>query len=241
MTPASNYIDMPSWLEDAWMDRYLERQLTEEESAWFEVYMLSRPHLVARLQLDNDLRDGLAAGADPTAVTSLDRFMQTPSKERPDPEAERRIGTNGPARPTFAMSGFALAASVAAAALIGALTVLRFPPDIKSTSVAIASPPRVVFDTLRGTRGDAVLHAGNPASRYVLIEVSLPTAANGAIYVGTDGRELPVSPGVDGFASVLVPSASLIAAAPPRLRYSINGRVVERVLEADYARLIARP
>jgi hypothetical protein len=239
MTPTGNPNDMPTWLEDAWLERYLERRLSDAEAAWFEAYLLSRPRLVERLEADNDLRDGYAAGAG-IAVAASTGSLAIVSPDDPRPAQFEHRAANPPARrPAFAMSGFALAASVAVAGLLGALTAARFPPGGAADAVAIASPPRVVFDTMRGEASDAVLHAGNSVSRFVLIEVSLPASARDAIFVGADGLSLPVSPGIDGFASVLVPSAGLIGATAPRLRYSVDGRVVERVLEADYAGLLA--
>jgi hypothetical protein len=239
MTPMPGTHDMPHWLEDAWMDRYLERRLADDESAWFEAYVLSRPRLVARLEADNDLRDGLAANASVAATGAMESAVQTRAAGHQRPEPDGRVAKRPAARHTFAISGFALAASVAVAGLIGALTALQFPPGADAGAVAIASPPRVVFDTMRGAASDAVLHPGDSTSRYVLIEVSLPAAATDAVFVGADGRSLAVTPGVDGFASVLVPSAGLVGAAAPRLRYDIDGRQVERVLEANYAELLA--
>jgi hypothetical protein len=43
------------WLERAWMDRYLARALSASESAWWEVYVLSRPPQVRELELDATL------------------------------------------------------------------------------------------------------------------------------------------------------------------------------------------
>lgn len=240
MTPNQGNHDMPRWLEDAWMERYMERRLSEAESEWFEAYLLTRPRLVARLEADNDLRDGLAAAGD-TAMSAPGASAASAARLSGTNGSIDRPATRTPAsRPTFAISGFALAASVAVAAVLGALTVARFGTGsgASAETLAIASPPRVVFDTMRGEASDAVLHAGNPASRYVLIEVSLPASVATAQFVGADGLTLPVSPGVDGFASVLVPSVALVGAAAPRLRYSIDGREVERVLEADYAALL---
>jgi hypothetical protein len=240
MNPIPHTPDMPHWLEDTWMDRYLERRLTDEESAWFEAYLLTRPRLVARLEADNDLRDAMQSASGAAAAAPAPARGTVGS----DHDGIDRSITSAPApRRMIAMSGFALAASVAIAALIGALTATRFgtgaDTGATAATLAIASPPRVVFDTMRGAASDAVLHAGNPASRYVLIEVSLPASVSSAQFVGADGKTLPVSPGVDGFASVLVPSAGLVGTAAPRLRYSVDGREVERVLEADYAGLLA--
>lgn len=51
---------MPSWMEEAWMQRYLDRDLTQEESNWFEAYCLDREHLMAAIEVDTQLRDLMA-------------------------------------------------------------------------------------------------------------------------------------------------------------------------------------
>lgn len=48
---------MPSWMEEAWMQRYLDRELTDEESSWFEAYCLDRDHLLAAIEADTQLRN----------------------------------------------------------------------------------------------------------------------------------------------------------------------------------------
>ncbi|SDE07738.1 hypothetical protein [Aquimonas voraii] len=50
-------------LEQAWLQRYLERELAPDEQAWFEAYLLTRPHLLAALEADSALRAVLAAPA----------------------------------------------------------------------------------------------------------------------------------------------------------------------------------
>jgi hypothetical protein len=44
---------MAAWLEQAWMERYLNRELSESESDWFEAYLLERPELLGELRADN--------------------------------------------------------------------------------------------------------------------------------------------------------------------------------------------
>ena len=47
---------MPAWLERAWMDRYLDRELDDGERDWFEAYMLDRPQLIEELEADEAVR-----------------------------------------------------------------------------------------------------------------------------------------------------------------------------------------
>lgn len=61
------------WLERAWMDRYLARELTEPESDWWEAYILAHPHLAAELEADEAVRaHTVAAGAALTAAASAE-------------------------------------------------------------------------------------------------------------------------------------------------------------------------
>lgn len=240
MTPNTSTIPMSAWLEDAWLDRYLERRLSPDECAWFETYALERPRLVARIEADNDLRDALHAAA---AAVRADGSPQTPpgAELREDGQARARRGAAVPVAGPLATPriGLAWAASLVLAGVLGAIGGTRFGPG-RADLDPIASPPRLVFDTLRGTAVAGVLHAGDTRSPYVLVEVSLPVAAEQAMFVDASGRSWPVQPGVDGFVSVLLPRAALDQTAAPRLRYRIQGREVERWLEADYAALRTR-
>ncbi len=59
MTPMPT--PMSAWLEQAWLARYLDRQLDGDEAAWFEAYVLDKPELLTMIDADNRLRDALAA------------------------------------------------------------------------------------------------------------------------------------------------------------------------------------
>ncbi|HSC12124.1 MAG TPA: hypothetical protein VLC97_14210, partial [Rhodanobacteraceae bacterium] len=63
MTPTTTPTRMTAWLEQAWMVRYLDRQLASEEANWFEAYALDKPDLLAMIEADTRLRDALAADA----------------------------------------------------------------------------------------------------------------------------------------------------------------------------------
>jgi hypothetical protein len=52
---------MPNWLERAWMDRYLDRELDNSERDWFEAYMLDRPQLIEELEADEAVRAAVPA------------------------------------------------------------------------------------------------------------------------------------------------------------------------------------
>ena len=52
---------MAPWLEQAWLMRYLDRQLGADEQAWFEGYLLDKPELLDQVEADTALRDAVAA------------------------------------------------------------------------------------------------------------------------------------------------------------------------------------
>jgi hypothetical protein len=54
---------MTAWLEQVWLDSYLDRQLAGEEAQWFEAYAVERPELLVTIEADTRLRDALVAAA----------------------------------------------------------------------------------------------------------------------------------------------------------------------------------
>jgi hypothetical protein len=64
VTPTDNDGPMPEWLEDAWLGRYLDRLLTEEETHWFEQYVLDKHRLLSLIDADTRLRKALREGDD---------------------------------------------------------------------------------------------------------------------------------------------------------------------------------
>jgi hypothetical protein len=64
MTPTTSPARMNAWLEQAWLTRYLDRQLASDEATWFEAYALDKPELLAMIDADTRFRDALAD--DPT-------------------------------------------------------------------------------------------------------------------------------------------------------------------------------
>lgn len=210
---------LSDWLERAWLQRYLERQLSDPETEWFEMYVLDKPHLIAEIEVDNDLRDGLALV--PTASIA-DTYAPT----APD------AGHGGSA--PFRWPHMAWAASVVAAMGLGAL--LAGPQSSSSgapSELIVASPMRVVFDTLRGVESPPLIHAGAADSDYVLVEVGLPPDATNVV-LHLDGHQpIPLVVSPDGFASFLVSKASLKAGIPaPQIYFWSAGKNHARVLGA---------
>ena len=64
MTDVAPGTRMAEWLEQAWLERYLARQLGPEESDWFEAYMLDKAELLDQVEDDTALREAIRAGGD---------------------------------------------------------------------------------------------------------------------------------------------------------------------------------
>jgi hypothetical protein len=211
---------MPEWLESAWLQRYLDRQLSDPESEWFEAYMLDKPHLIDAIDADTDLRDGLDGANGPTVAASA----VTPKR------AGKRLAwlrsTAGRAR------SMAWAASLVLAWAVGwTLASLNPGGTIEATALVVASPPRVVFDTLRGVETPPLVHPGDPDSQHVLVEVGLPPDAEAIALVLPDGAAaIPLVLSPDGFVTVLLPRHRLTATAPLRITYRSAGSEQQRLL-----------
>lgn len=199
------------WMERALLQRYLARTLSAQETDWFEAWMLDKPHIIAAIEADNDLRDGLALAS---AARSGAAVMP-----RRAPAAGRRH------RPVLAW-----AASVVTALGLG--LILGGPLSLRADGgdTLIASPERVVFDTLRGTEAPPLRYRGAAESRHVLIEVGLPPDAENII-LHLDGlapQSLVLSP--DGFVSFVLPRTLLRSEPAPRVEYVLGGARVSRTL-----------
>lgn len=209
---------LSDWLERAWLQRYLERQLSDAETEWFEMYVLDKPHLIAEIEADNDLRDGLAL---------------VPSASVADTSAPTAQGSGHGGPASFRWPHMAWAASVVAAMGLGALLTGPLSSGSGARSeLIVASPMRVVFDTLRGVESPPLVHAGAADSSYVLVEVGLPPDATNVV-LHLDGHQpIPLVVSPDGFASFLLARGGLRAGHMPRIDYASAGAARSRVLDA---------
>lgn len=216
MNHLPNNQPLSDWLERAWLQRYLERKLSEPETEWFEMYVLDKPHLLAPIEADNDLRDALAwvAAASEPAVAS-------PSQSAPGHRPNRK-----PPWPSLAWVASVVAALGLGLMLAGPLSIGA---GGHSLSV-VASPERVVFDTLRGTDSLPLIYPGAAASSHVLVDVGLPPDAEQVTLhlAGQPPLALVVSP--DGFASFLLPRADIDDQPAPRIEYRRGGAITARTL-----------
>jgi hypothetical protein len=218
---------MPEWLEDAWLERYLERRLDDGERAWFEAYALDKLRLLDRIETDLDLRDGLVlAERQPTPAALLPARTAAGNAR---PHAARRRTWHVPA----------LAAAMVAA--FGAGFVIDSARMGDGSPALIADPTRVVFDTARG--GDEGPSIDNPtgASDYVLLDALVPAAAD---YVavrapGLPERRLAVSR--DGVATLLLRRSEIDRIGALTLVVRAGGREFEKPLQLKQVQTRSRP
>jgi len=186
--------NMPAWLEQAWLERYLDRQLDMAETAWFEAYALDKPELLAAIDADTRLRDALAGegAAMKAPVAVLSEHIA---------DAARRERTNAHYQLRGTRSLFAVAAAFVLGIGAGGIALRSFAP---SRSEIIGSPTHIVFDTLRGEATPPRIEHADSTSPYVLIEAAVPPGAHD-ILLHIDGLpDQVLSASADGFASALL-------------------------------------
>jgi hypothetical protein len=230
MTLPPATLPMAPWLEDAWLSRYLQRSLSEHELEWFEAYMLDKPQLLDRVDADSDLRDALAteSGVRATGGSVVDPPVESATVV-PMRDAAQRRATVAQSRRS---SPLAWAASILVAFGVGGFAARGLQPGSTIDGV-IASPTRVVFETLRGAEAPANVYPGDPTSALVLIEIDVPADATGITFIDPSGRKTGLRPGADGFAGVLVPRSVLVKGPPSTLEYQWQGRSVRRELAIE--------
>jgi hypothetical protein len=247
---------MTEWLEQAWLDRYLARQLKPEENDWFEAYMLDKTELLEQVEVDSDLRHAFlasSAGEDSAATPGATppAHLATADAISGDHEnteqSAARIRSSAPVRARTRQSDqharsavsrgggrqtLALAASLVLAIAAGWIGHARMQPDVGAGLVE-ASPTRIVFDTLRGAPTAPGIE--NPAgpSRFALIEIGVPANASGIhIRIGTR-PPLPLRLSTDGFASFLVEKSVLRQQPHATLHYVVDGRPIDSDLNLE--------
>lgn len=209
---------MSPWLEEAWLRRYLDRELTADETEWFEVYAIDKPALLERMDADSDLRDGLAAQAAAPAASPR------PARVAALPASRPRMN-----------AWFARAAGLVVALGAGWFAATLSSRDAASGMDVDIDPARIVFDTQRGAEDEPMAFNARSGSRYVLVEVGVPTDASDAelLLPGRPARALAVTS--EGFLTFLLPRVQT-PGAQVVVRYRTGGRLVTRTL--DLSRII---
>lgn len=203
-----------AWLERAWLARYLDRSLDDDETARFEAYVLDKPDLLREIEADNDLRDSLAAaGPELLAAEPADNTLPAavPARRR---------------RPALA-AGLALAASLLVGLGLGSQWHGGQHDAIE------ASPGRVVFDTLRGEalkpRWEFAT-AGKP-DEMLIVDISVASDAQKVSVQLPDGSQRVLRVSSEGFATFIAPRALLAGKTVQMSVTGADGRQLQRSLE----------
>jgi hypothetical protein len=197
---------MAAWLESAWLARYLDRALSDDEAAWFEAYLLDKPDLLALVETDLGLRDAAATLTNPQALVV--EGGPTPRPKKTDRTHARRLN--------FAAAAATLVVGVA----LGLYLRGGSAPSGYETAV-IANPTRAVFGVSRGAQDVPRIEHGD--GTYLLLEFPMTSDASDVVLDLGNGKVLPLTPSTDGFASVVVPRAGVRQLERAQLRYKLRG------------------
>lgn len=199
-TPA-DYLPMPAWLEQAWLERFLDRELAPSEQAWFEAYVLDKPELLERIEADSAVR--ALVHADAKAFAGVAESHDNPSAATP---IELPRGGRSLRRPPRAY--WPLAACFVLGLGFGGLVLQSLPGA--GPGAGLSAPSRLVYDSLRGSYGGPRVHPGDPAAALLIVDVALPIGSTleSARLEGDSGSEaLPLAPiSAEGFATWTLPA-----------------------------------
>lgn len=228
---------MKTWLEQAWLGRYLDRSLSADETTWFESYVLDKPELLAMLESDTGLRDALAA--EPSAIVREPPAAYAPASAQAQPTGteddstpillRQRRQARAQRRPAVA-SWLALAATLLVGVGVGGVAVRTFAPQAGAPDV-IANPTRVIFDTMRGTASKPRVEHADSRSPYVLIEAAVPPGAEQVVLRMSGEPEQTLTPAADGFVIFSIRRDALARSTDARLEYRLLGQETRLPIE----------
>lgn len=216
---------LPQWLEQAWLQRYLDRELSDPETEWFETYAIDKAHLVDAIEADNTLRDALHAWHAEAQATPAPAPAAAIREIRPDYPALPVTRARRWSRP------LAAAASLAVAAVLGAGASQWLETGHADATTKISSPRRVVFDNLRGSSAGPLAEPARTTPAPLLIDVAVPPQADDVVALFADGSRLALAVSSDGFVSLVGTAADLRRLSPIRLAYQLAGQPIERALD----------
>ncbi|MBN8886950.1 MAG: hypothetical protein J0I77_14610 [Rudaea sp.] len=222
MTEANRPSRLATWLEAAWLERYLDRQLDAEEEAWFEAYVIDKPELLQKIDADSDLRDGLAdAGAGMAAWSATGDNV----------EMFRPVDAGRTQRRRHGWQGLVMAACLLLGVGGGWLAQRIATPD--GGGPALIVDPVLIRDygTMRGGGSAIVTNSGKNRSGYVLVEVAVPQGAQDLQLRIVGLKSVAVQRSDEGFVTFLLSSDRLDQ--PIELTYSLGAqRIVQPVRTA---------
>lgn len=237
MTQASTSTRMAGWLEQAWLARYLDGELSDSEREWFEAYVLDKPELLAVVDDDSNLRDALAATADARRI-----LLDADSADNPAPTRDHRrdasIHRSGNDRGGMArrdrsrrLGWLGMAAAVVAGIGVGVAMLGRWSPDVPGS--VVENPTRIVYDTMRGEPTSPRVEHGKSGSSYVLVEIAVPIGVTAATLHVDGERDLELSTSPDGFVSVLLRRKLIEQRKSVVLTYATTDRQETRSISFD--------
>jgi hypothetical protein len=254
MTPITSLTRMTAWLEQAWLARYLDRQLASEETTWFEAYVLDKPELLAMIDADTRFRDALAD--DPT-MRHMERSVvgdsrqgkatahgeaaagEAGSRTAEDPRVvdvaaandEQPTGLTSidshPGSRTHPVANSPLWFALAASLLAGVGVGWIGTQSLSTRSSAleiVANPTRIIFDTMRGEVTPPRVEHADSASPYVFVEVAVPPGAEHITLKMGDATEQSLTPSPDGFVNFFVLREKIAKSRDARIEYTMLGK-----------------
>ncbi|HSE11072.1 MAG TPA: hypothetical protein VLB69_00430 [Rudaea sp.] len=231
---------MTAWLEQVWTVRYLDRQLTSEEATWFEAYALDKPDLLAMIEADTRLRDALAADA---SMRHKERSVDgerrqggatgdmLPGGGEPTPIAPAQDDPAAHAsryRPVPAW--LAMAATLVLGLGLGWVGARSSAPR-NAVPRLVASPTRIIYDTMRGEPTPPRVEHADSNSPYLLVELAVPPGAENITLKMGDAPEQKLTPSPDGFVSFLVGRDEAVRGSKASVRYSRSGNATTQTLD----------
>jgi hypothetical protein len=203
------------WLERAWLSRYLDHELSDEEGAWFETYALDRADLLDAIESDTRLRDGWVQHS-PTIQSDSDvvaPVVQRSSARLVRGYRQRWIGLAAALAIGLGLGGFAQHA-------------LLDTPGLAT----VANPTRIIYDTMRGEpTGPRIEHADSSAG-LVLVEIAVPPDAEQIRLSIDDLPRMDLLPSPDGFVSFVMDRTRLDQARTGTLAYVAAGHDRSRTI-----------
>jgi hypothetical protein len=190
---------MSDWLEQAWLVRYLNRQLTAAEAAAFEAYMLDRPGLLDQVEADTALRDAVALDEAESASSMMSSGAASGNPgDRSTSDQMRQPGSNG----RWVLS----AASIVFALVIG----WSLPRGSSDAERYVAAPPRVLYETTRGAADASIdLVPGAVVGDIFIADIAVPVGAtvqSASVQFEGETFELPsASVSNEGFVTYVLP------------------------------------
>lgn len=230
---------MAAWLESAWLARYLDRQLTSDEVAWFEAYSIDKPELLGAIEADVLLTDALIEDEKirRSSRSRTDRKQASKLSEAPN-AISSRVGIDGThkaskvTRPHFMLANkiapkwTALAASIGIGVGVGWFLKTSISTERVSAEL-IGNPERIVsYGRMRGEATQARIENARSMSPYVLIEVAVPEGAQDIVLTVGNAHPLALDASEDGFVTALVARRVVDGASSASVRYQLSGTVI---------------